>query len=125
MSCTHEGIYKGNTGSSFSRSRGHYQKEITLFLFNTFHHRADCTDLIIPSGDFRIYELISKPFPVFSNILKPLQVISCRVTDYFSWRIVFQIPEENLKTVGIKAERKFAAKLLLNMVTVLFSLFPS
>ena len=93
-----------------------------MFLFDALHHGANRTDLIISAGDSRIDELISKSFSVFANIQIPFQITPGWKTNYLAGWVILQIPEVNLKPVGIKTEREFAAVLFLNVVTLVLDL---
>ncbi len=122
---THQGIDHGDTGAGLAGAGGHDQKEVALFLFDTFQHGANGADLIVAARDGCIDQLLGQGLTVAADILKPLKVITGREADDLARRVVVQIPEIDLVTVGVEAERQLATQLLLDVVAVLFGLLAT
>jgi len=125
MSASHQGINQRNTGAGFARASGHNEQEVTLFLLNSFKDRANGPNLIIAPGNSGVDQLPGERLAAPANILEPLKVITGGETDNLSGRIVVEIPEKDLKTIGIKTERNLNSQLPLNMNTILPRLFPA
>ena len=109
MSGAHQGIDHGDAGAGLAGAGGHDQQEVALFLFNAFQHGANGADLIVASGDGRVDQLLGQGLAVAADVWKPLKIIASGKADDLARRVVVQIPEIDLVSVGVKAERQLAA----------------
>jgi len=81
--------------------------------------------LIVTAGDGRVNQLVGERDFVLPNVEQPFKVLPGWETVDLLRRGHTQIPEENLVTVGVEAERQFTTILFLDIVAILFALFAA
>ncbi|EFK07411.1 conserved hypothetical protein [delta proteobacterium NaphS2] len=59
------------------------------------------------------------------DIAEAFQIVKGRKSHNFPRRVVFQVPEIDLQSVGINAKRQLVPFVFTNVVTVLLSLFTA
>jgi len=125
MAGTHQCIHHGNTDAGFAGSCGHDQQKITFFLFDTFEDSPNGPNLIVTSSDGGVYQFPGQRFAIAANVLESFKVITGGKSNHLARRIIPDIPEVNFMAVGVKTERQFSTELILNILAVLFGLFPA
>ena len=124
VSGAHQRIDQCDAGSRFTGASSHDEQEIPFLLLDSFEHGANGANLVVAVGDGGIDQLLRQRLAVAANVLKTFEIVAGGKTDNLSRRVVVQIPEPGVETVGVKTERQFAAELLLDVPAILLRLFP-
>ena len=81
--------------------------------------------MIIAPGNGGVDQLSGERFAAPADVLEALKIVTGGKADNLSGRIVVEIPEKDLKTIGIKTERDLGAQLPLDMNAILPRLFAT
>ena len=123
MTGAHKGVHQCDAGSRFSSAGGHDEQEQAAIPLNTLHHGSDGLELIVTAGNGRVNQLVGERDFMLPNVEQPFKVLPGRKAMDFLRRGYAEIPKENFVTIGVEAERQFAAVFLLAVVAILFALF--